>query len=156
MSFASRVTFELRASVTERQTHVLVGFLEVATGIGIVLYWSLFFLFDVKPTAPPTCYLSFEHSFVLPDLLLSACLCFGGAFAIAGKARALISLPSGGGLIYLGLTDLGFNAMNGIYAQNGFQTLQTLAINGWCMIFGAMLIVIRSREMGANSARSKS
>lgn len=119
------------------------------------MYWILFFLVDLRPTNPPPCYLSFEQAFVLPDLLLAACLCFSGTATIAGTALgASISLPSGGGLIYLGLTDAGFNALNGIYTQNGFQAMQNLAINGWCLAFGATIIAFQLRAIGARHAQN--
>jgi hypothetical protein len=125
-----------------RQT-LLLGGLEILTGLGIALFWVLFFYAGLEPINPPLCYFSFEHSFFVPDVLLAALLLTGGGLLVAENPHGLmISLSSGGGLVYLGTTDVSFNLGNGIYSQGIFQTLQNAAINFWCLGFGLMMIIV--------------
>lgn len=130
-----------------RTTHrkLLLGYLEIITGFGIASFWILFFFFGLRPETPPPCYFSFEYSFVVPDLLLGALLILGGSLCSTNKeAGRTISLPCGGGLIFLGVTDVSFNLTNGIYAYNISQTIQNAAINVWCIGFGLVLILVLS------------
>lgn len=121
---------------------LILGALEILTGLGIAAYWVLFFFFDMKPASPPACYLSFEHSFIVPDALLAGSLLAGGGLLVSKKELGkIISLPGGGGLVYLGATDVSFNMTNGIYAQALSQALQNLTINVWCLGFGLYVIV---------------
>jgi len=126
-----------------RHQELLLGCLEILTGFGIAVYWMLFFYFGMEPVNPPTCYFSFEHSFVVSDALLAGLLVAGGGFLAAGKKFGqTISLPCGGGLVYLGAIDVTFNLANGIYTQNISQTLQNAAVNFWCLSFGLSIIVV--------------
>lgn len=129
--------------MTKKQQEVLLGGLEILTGLGIALFWALFFCFDLEPQHLPTCYLSFERSFIVPDGLLALLLFTGGGLLAAGNRWGhAISLPCGGGLVYLGAIDSSFNFVNGIYSQGIWQSLQNAAINLWCLSFGLTLIVI--------------
>jgi hypothetical protein len=134
----------------ERQ--LILGCLEILTGLGIALYWVLFFFFDMKPVNPPAGYLSFEHAFIVSDLLVAGFLAAGGGLLLANRELGrIISLPCGGGLVYLGVTDVSFNTTNGMYTQALSQTLQNAAINLWCVGFGLCLIVVLCRSLARNT-----
>lgn len=138
-----------------RHQELLLGYLEILTGFGIAVYWVLFFYFDMKPVNPPTCYFSFEHSFVVSDALLAGGLLAGGGLLAAGnRFGQVLSLPCGGGLIYLGATDVSFNLVNGIYTQQTSQTLENAAINLWCLGFGLWVIVVLCYWIGNRAGPS--
>jgi hypothetical protein len=132
-----------------RQLEVLLGCLEILTGIGIAVFWVLFFYFGLEPVNPPPCYFSFEHSFLVSDALLAGLLVIGGGLLAAGKPSGpAISLPCGGGLIFLGAADVSFNLVNGIYSQAILQTLQNGAVNFWCLSFGLTMIIVLCNWLG--------
>ena len=132
-----------------------MGCLEILTGFGIAVYWVLFFYFGVKPANPPTCYFNFEHSFVVSDALLAGVLVAGGGLLAAGsRFGQTLSLPSGGGLVYLGVTDVSFNFVNGIYTQQISQTLENAAINLWCLSFGLSMIIVLCYWIGNGAGSS--
>ena len=134
--------------------HRAISLLQIFTGLAIVAYWILFIWFEVRPANPPTCYLSFEQSFVVPDTILSIALLLGGALVWQGKRSAfLICLPAGGALAYLGVLDVSFNLRNEMYSQP-LQAFENLAINLWCIGFGLAIIIVLSRGGQWNSKHS--
>lgn len=128
----------------------LVGWLEIVTGLGIGAFWILFFTVGLAPAAPPACYFRFEHSFLLPDAVLGGLLVWGGWLLAKGKRIGpLLSLPAGGALLFLGIADASFNAANGIYSHDTLQTLQNVALNAWCVGFGASIVFVIFQTDGA-------
>jgi hypothetical protein len=51
---------------------------QIATGLGIIAFWILFFTAGMAPAHPPTCFFAFEHAFTLPDAVLSIGLLAAG------------------------------------------------------------------------------
>lgn len=124
-----------------------VAYLAIVTGIGILLFWIAFFTVGLAPENPPTCYFAYEHSFPLPDTVLSIALIIGGILAIKKRVRAsLILLPSSGGLIFLGLLDMAFNWQNGMYTITLMDGVLNAFINIWCVAFGLCAILALKRE----------
>jgi hypothetical protein len=116
--------------------------LQIATGGGIAAFWALFFTSGLAPANPPACYFVFEHAFPLPDLVLAAALIGAGCGLMAGKNWShALSFACAGGLVFLGLVDLSFNAQNGIYSASLSGGLSSAAINAWCLGLGGAIVL---------------
>jgi hypothetical protein len=124
----------------------IIAILEIATALGLSLFWLAFFTIGLAPAQQPVGYFEFEHSFPVPDLLLA------GLFAVAGRClldvrlerRRLgrsLSLVCAGALMFLGVLDASFNLQNGMYAISLQDTLLALAVNAWCLGFGAAVVL---------------
>jgi len=120
-----------------------LAWLQIATGLGILIFWALFFTVGLVPDNVPACYFAYEHSFPLADGVLALGLLGGGS--LLGRSRPLgrvLVLPCAGGLIFLGLLDFSFNLSNGIYQSGVLDALVAGAINLWCIAFGISLIFL--------------
>jgi hypothetical protein len=127
----------------------LLGYLEIATGVGIAIFWALFFTVGLAPANPPACYFPFEHAFPLPDGLLGASLLTAGWLLANGKPSGrVLSLPVGGALMFLGALDASFNSVNGIYAEDPLEAL----INPWCFGLGLVIVVVLSQSLVREAA----
>lgn len=120
--------------------------LQLATGVGLLLFWAAFFTVGLAPANPPPGYLQFEHSFTVPDIVLALALIVAsrwwqGADPRPGHARAL-SLVCAGMLIFLGMLDVSFNLQNGMYTIGLLDAVLALAINVWCIGFGAYVAYV--------------
>jgi hypothetical protein len=88
----------------------IIASLEIATAVGIAVFWLLFFTVGVAPTRPPPGYFAFEYSFVLSDIVLSLALLIAGALLLQERPFGrVLSLACAGSLVFLGLVDLSFN-----------------------------------------------
>jgi len=115
----------------------VIAWLEIATGLGLAIFWALFFTVGIAPSHPPAAYYAFEHSFILSDLVLSGALLVAGALFLKRKRWGrVLSLSCAGGLIFLGLVDFGFNVTNGIYTTDFVDGIFAAAINLWCLLVG--------------------
>lgn len=117
--------------------------LQIATGVGLIIFWIAFFAIGLAPTNPPPGYFEFEHSFTVPDLVLAAGLIYAGV-NLTGPAHKFalaqtLSLLCAGALVFLGLLDMSFNLRSGMYTAGLGDALMAIAINVWCVGFGAYL-----------------
>jgi hypothetical protein len=116
---------------------------QVATGIGISVFWVLFFTVGLAPANPPLCYFAFERAFPLPDGVLAISLLAAGTLVSMGRPGGhTLCLGSAGGLIFLGLLDASFNIQNGIYASSLIEGIAAAAINLWCIALGIAIVAI--------------
>ena len=117
----------------------------LATGLGIIAFWGLFFTVGLAPVDPPPCYFAFEHSFPVPDLTLAVGLIASGV-NILTKATwgGNVSLVCAGGLLFLGLIDLSFGLQNGGFTGPFLEALQSGLISAWCIILGIWIIMTRA------------
>jgi hypothetical protein len=123
------------------RSRIVLGLVEVATGLGILLFWSLFFTVGVAPPNPPVCYYAFEHAFPVPDGVLAVGLIVGGALLVTSRPLGTpLSLAGAGGLIFLGLIDSSFDVLNGIYREPSPEVMLSLAINVWCIGLGCAIL----------------
>jgi hypothetical protein len=128
--------------MTEEKKRKLIAILEIVTGAGIALFWVGFFTIGLAPENPPACYFAYEHSFPLPDGVLSLALVSAGALLLKGKRGGVVlSLYSAGGLVFLGLLDFCFNFLNGVYAASAGDLISNGFINLWCVVFGAWMLL---------------
>jgi hypothetical protein len=139
--------------IVRRNGARLIGCLEIATGVGIAIFWVLFFTARLAPANPPVCYFQFEHAFPLPDGLLTASLVAAGSLLANGKPSGrVLSLPVGGALMFLGAIDVSFDSVNGLYSGDVFEALQNGAIDAWCFGFGLVIVVIFSQSLVRETA----
>ena len=109
----------------------------IVTAMGIVLFWTGFFTIGLAPHDPPPCYFVFEHSFPVADAVLAtALLCSGILLRRNRPAGRDMALACCGALVFLGLIDTSFNLLNGMYTNATLDTVLTISINAYCIIFG--------------------
>src|SRR5262249_58274558 len=109
---------------------MMIACFEIATGLGILVFWILFFSVGLAPAHPPPGYFAFEHSFVLADSMLAVSLLAAGSLGLKGRPMGrVLSLMCAGGLIFLGLVDFSFNVRNGIYIRDFPPRVVAAAIN---------------------------
>ncbi len=112
--------------------------LQLITAIGILLFWTAYFTVGFENELYPECYQAFENSFPLPDFFLSVILIL--AWYQWGKnipKAHQYTRIAGGAMIFLGLCDISFNALNGMYRIGTDELVMNLFINVWCLGFGA-------------------
>jgi hypothetical protein len=147
-----------------RSTQVpTIARLQIATGIGLLLFWAAFFTVGLAPANPPPGYFQFEHSFTVPDIILAVGLiiagwCWLGTAPARVASAHTLSLLCAGALIFLGLLDISFNLQNGMYTGWWLDAVLAFAINAWCIGFGgftAFAIGFRNSmpELGAERPR---
>jgi hypothetical protein len=124
-----------------------IAVLELLTGIGIILFWIGFFTIGLAPENPPQCYFAYEHSFPLPDIILSIAMLASGILLLKNKESGrTLSFVCSGGLMFLGLLDFSFNIQNGIYMTSTLDLILNAFINVWCVGFGVIISVLISRK----------
>jgi hypothetical protein len=118
----------------------IIAVLELLTGIGFILFWTGFFTIGLSPENPPQCYFAYEHSFPLPDIILSIAILASGILLLKNKESGrTLSLVCSGGLMFLGILDFSFNIQNGIYLISTLDLILNAFINIWCVAFGLAL-----------------
>ena len=124
-----------------------IAVLELLTGIGIILFWIGFFTIGLAPENPPQCYFAYEHSFPLPDIILSIAMLASGILLLKNKESGrTFSFVCSGGLMFLGLLDFSFNIQNGIYMTSTLDLVLNAFINVWCVGFGIAIAMLISRK----------
>ena len=120
---------------------------ELLTGIGFLLFWIGFFTIGLAPENPPQCYFAYEHSFPLPDIILSIAILASGILLLKNKESGrTLSFVCSGGLMFLGILDFIFNIQNGIYMTSTLDMVLNSFINVWCVGFGIAIAVLISRK----------
>ncbi|MEW5736648.1 MAG: hypothetical protein AB1921_17520 [Thermodesulfobacteriota bacterium] len=121
----------------------ILAVLMLVTAVGLVAFWTMFFTVGLAPENAPSCYLTFEHSFPLPDILLAIVLFFAGKGLLAGRAKARdLALFCSGALMFLGVLDFSFNIQNGMYTLGLGEAVGNAFINIWCVGFGLAILLI--------------
>jgi hypothetical protein len=116
--------------------------IELVTGAGLLLFWAGFFTISLAPANPPECYLAYEHSFWLPDIILAVALITAAVRLWQGKTPGRsLSLICAGAMVFLGVLDFSFNIQNGVYASSTLDLILNAFINAWCVAAGAYLSV---------------
>jgi hypothetical protein len=120
-----------------------IAVLELLTGVGLILYWIGFFTIGLAPKNPPKGYMEYEHSFPLPDGLLSILLLAAGILLLLNNPwGSHLSLISAGALVFLGVLDFSFNIQNGIYKISKSDLVLNAFLNIWCVGFGVAIAII--------------
>jgi hypothetical protein len=120
-----------------------IAVLELLTGVGLILYWIGFFTIGLAPKNPPKGYLEYEHSFPLPDGLLSILLLAAGILLLLNNPwGSHLSLIAAGALVFLGVLDFSFNIQNGIYMISKSDMVLNAFLNIWCVGFGVAIAIV--------------
>jgi hypothetical protein len=119
-----------------------LAYVAIITGVGIIAFWIAFFTIGLAPENAPACYVAYEHSFPLPDAVLSLGLIAGGVMVLRDENKSVWLLPSAGGLIFLGLVDFAFNVQNSMYTISLADGILNACINLWCVILGCIIIMM--------------
>jgi hypothetical protein len=120
--------------------------LQMATAGGLLLYWALFFTVGLAPDNPPAGYFVFQHSFTVPDIILSLAFFRAATWLLSSDphkrrlGRAL-SMVCAGALLFLAGLDISFNIINSVYAFLPLDTIVEGAVNIWCVGFGVVSAV---------------
>lgn len=124
----------------------IAAVLELVLAAGIVSFWIAYFSADIVQISDPILkekYLAFESAFPVPDAYLSVVLVIGGIGLLRKKAYGrLFSLIGGASLVFLGLLDISFNTLHGIYRLGFSEAVMNLFINLMCLGTGVFLIVV--------------
>jgi len=122
---------------------IAIAILELLTAVGLILFWILFFTVGMAPKNPPPGYLAYEHSFPVPDGLLSVLLLVAGIMLLLNNPLGVnLSLIAAGALLFLGVLDISFNLQNGIYKISTGDLISNAFINLWCVGFGIAIAVV--------------
>ena len=114
---------------------------QIATGLGILVFWTLFFTVGMAPAQPARCYFSFEHAFPPADTILALGLIGSGFNVLTEKTWGpSIALACAGGLLFLGVLDLSFTVQNGGFSGPIVEALQSGLISVWCIGVGLWII----------------
>ena len=117
---------------------------ELLISAGIIIFWALFFtvgLIKIQNPELKEIYNAYEYSFVFPDLLLSIILIIAALHLMRKNPNGfLYSIIAGAMLIFVGLLDISFNLLNGIYQLGIGEAVLNGLINLACVVFGYILI----------------
>ncbi len=120
-----------------------IAILELLTGVGLILFWIGFFTIGLAPKNPPKGYMEYEHSFPLPDGLLSILLLAAGILLLLNNPLGShLSLIGAGALLFLGVLDFSFNIQNGVYKISKSDLILNAFLNIWCVGFGIAIAVL--------------
>jgi len=120
-----------------------IAILELLTGVGLILFWIGFFTIGLAPKNPPKGYMEYEHSFPLPDGLLSILLLAAGILLLLNNPLGShLSLIAAGALVFLGVLDFSFNIQNGVYKISKSDLILNAFLNIWCVGFGIAIAVM--------------
>ncbi|MBM3324184.1 MAG: hypothetical protein FJY66_00790 [Calditrichaeota bacterium] len=138
----------------------LLALLQFALAAGTVGYWLCFFLFGAPRSICGQLgdgYLMYERAFPAADGLLSVAL-LAGAIALLRRCSygPILSIASGGALIFLGVLDTSFNLMNGIYFIGICQGVFNGVLNLVCIVSGVTLVSLPAKHIRITSTTNES
>lgn len=119
----------------------VISILELIMAAGLILFWIGFFTVGMAPENPPACYFAYEHSFPVPDIILALFMIAAAVMLRKGNPMGkLISLVCAGALFFLGVLDMCFNTLQGVYAVSTMDLVSNLFINIACVVLGAIIV----------------
>jgi hypothetical protein len=134
-----------------------VAALEVAVAAGIVLFWVSFFIAGPAGIDDPKLkeiYLAFETAFPVADFALACALVLGAAGLLKDREWGrTFTLAGGGMLVFLGLLDVSFNILQGIYLTGAAEAALNGAINLASLGSGTFFVVWAGRRAGQKPGR---
>ncbi len=121
---------------------VAASVFELAAAAGVAAFWVLFYTSPGPRFADPERtqdYFAFESAFPAADATLALALAAGG-IGLLRRARfgPPVSIAAAGGLVFLGILDVAFNAHHGVYPI----IPAALLVNLVCIIGGGWLGIL--------------
>ncbi len=116
----------------------MIALLELLTAAGTLSFWYSFFTDGkVKPQNPPAGYYAYENSFPIPDTILSCAMITAALLkTLRNPLGKVLTIICSGALIFLGILDMCFNTVNGVYKNSPKDFFGNAVINLWCVFFG--------------------
>ncbi|WP_457556763.1 hypothetical protein [Candidatus Harpocratesius sp.] len=111
---------------------------------GLILFWIYFFKVENQNPNKSSEYLAFERSFPIPDLVwLTPALIISGITLLQNsKVGIILTIGSGGSLLFLGLLDTSFNIQNEGYTKSLTDMVINLSINITCIGMGIVFLIV--------------
>ena len=129
---------------------ILLAVLELVFAVGMIGFWTFFFLVENKNPDKTKEYFAFERSFPIPDLvwLTPGLIVSAIGVLLNQKFGYIVTIAVSGGLIFLGLVDISFNVQNKQYTSNLGDAIMNIFINLACLILGPVFIIGSSQYLG--------
>ncbi|HSV96164.1 MAG TPA: hypothetical protein VLM75_04425 [Spirochaetota bacterium] len=119
-----------------------IAVLQLVMALGVILFWVGFFTVGMAPENPPPCYFAYERSFPVPDIIMALALIVSSVMLFKGNPLGkAIALVCAGSLIFLGVLDMCFNYLNGVYAASTMDLVSNLFINIACVALGLIIVL---------------
>ena len=119
----------------------------ILTAIGVIYYWSDFYLKGSVHTVKEDWYIKFERAFPPADIWMAGCALVGAIGLLLGQTYGVIfSLLAASSLVFLALMDITFNIQNRLYhlVSTLNQMRFELFLNLWALGLGIALIIYLS------------
>ena len=129
---------------------ITMSTLLILTAIGVVYYWSEFYLRGSVHTVKEDWYIKFERAFPPADIWMAACALAGAIGLLLGQTYGVVfSLLAASSLVFLALMDITFNIQNRLYHMVATlnQMRFELFINLWTLGLGIALITYLSSRI---------
>jgi hypothetical protein len=122
----------------------LLALVQLAFAAGIAAFWAAFAALGPATLAggvDPLAFLAFETAFPVADACLAVALVISGWASLRGRPLgAHLSIGTGGALVFLGLVDTSFNALQGAYGGPAAQVILDALLNGACIVGGVLSV----------------
>lgn len=130
-----------RVSAADGRGMKVVAGLLLFTATVTVLYWVLYFATGAVQVESSAVYKAFEDSFPAADAWMAAACATGAAGIIRRREWGLLfALLGGSALIFLGLMDVTYNILQGMYRNMNPEMVGETLINVYTLAFGPFLI----------------
>ena len=129
---------------------ITMSTLLILTAIGVVYYWSDFYLRGSVHTIKEDWYIKFERAFPPADIWMAACALVGAIGLLLGQTYGVVfSLLAASSLVFLALMDITFNMQNRLYhlVATLNQMRFELFINLWTLGLGIALVIYLSSRI---------
>ncbi len=118
---------------------VLIG-LQLATALGIVVFWIRWFRAEHDESAWPPGYRRHEQAFVVPDGMLAILLVASSLASLGNMALGSpLALVAAGVMLFLALFDLAYFAQQGMFAVARGGVGNAILV-GWLLVLSAPIV----------------
>lgn len=111
---------------------------------GLILFWIYFFSVENHNPHNSPEYLAFERAFPPADLFwLTPALIISGISVLQdNKLGIILTIATGGSLLFLGLLDVSFNLQNKGYTKSRADAIVNIIINSACIGMGIIYLFV--------------
>lgn len=119
-------------------------------GVGVVLYWLLFYTSGDVNLNTSDAYLDFERAFTAADLMTGLLAVISAIGLLSGKEWGILfGLVASGGILFLGFMDISYDLTHGIYLTVNGPMLTEVVINLFCIVVAPFVAVTLWRHRRA-------